>query len=101
MKYFITGSIMAVIVLAVGFISGDRDLMLNMIGFAAIVPLMLAGVFTGAFLGSDGVRNEARRYHDTETPENRKRKNKWATNLVLIALPNLVLLIVLLSFNDG
>lgn len=61
----------------IGAFTGDWNLFFIIIAVAAIIPLVLSGLLTGAFV--DGDRNRAN-YH-TETKRNRQGKNKWVIKI--------------------
>ncbi|MGP4108932.1 DUF5316 domain-containing protein [Virgibacillus sp. L01] len=86
------GLIFTIIALMIGVFTGDWNLFFKLIVAAAVIPLVLSGLLTGAFV--DGDRNRAN-YH-TETKKDRKDKNKWVTKLLIIGVPNFSLLIILI-----
>ncbi|WP_102027737.1 DUF5316 family protein [Salirhabdus sp. Marseille-P4669] len=89
------GVIITLVALVIGTTTGDWVLFLKLIGIAALIPLLLSGLLSGAMV--DGDRNRAN-YH-TETKVDRQSKNKWVIRLLLISTPNLILLIVLLGIG--
>ncbi|WP_100012040.1 DUF5316 domain-containing protein [Lentibacillus sediminis] len=91
LKYLGIGVFITIVALIVGAFTGDWNLFFIITGVAAIVPLLLSGLLTGAFV--DGDRSRAN-YH-TETKEDRLGKNKWVRRFLLIGAPNFCLLIIL------
>jgi hypothetical protein len=91
LKYLGIGVFITIVALIIGAFTGDWNLFLIVTGVAAIVPLLLSGLLTGAFV--DGDKNRAN-YH-TETKEDRQGKNKWVIRFLLIGVPNFTLLIIL------
>ncbi|MRH41700.1 hypothetical protein GH741_03315 [Aquibacillus halophilus] len=90
LKYLGIGVFLTIIALAIGVLTSDWNLFLKIIAVAAVVPLLLAGLLTGAFV--DGDRNRAN-YH-TEPKEYRQGKNKWVIRFLLLGVPNFTLLII-------
>jgi hypothetical protein len=89
LKYIAIGMVLSIISSIIGAFTG-WSLFYKIIGIAAIVPLILSGLLTGAFVGGD--RNRAN-YHTT-TKEDRHTNNEWAFRLFLIGLPNLIIVII-------
>ncbi|ARI77845.1 DUF5316 domain-containing protein [Halobacillus mangrovi] len=77
---------------AYGLYSNEWGLPLKIIGISAVVPLLLTGVLTGAFV--DGDRNRAN-YH-SEVKEDRDNKSRWLIGLLLVSGPNAIFMIVLI-----
>ncbi|MFB4166923.1 DUF5316 domain-containing protein [Virgibacillus sp. JSM 102003] len=92
LKYLGIGVIFTIIALVIGVFTGDWNLFFKLIAASAVIPLVLSGLLTGAFV--DGDRNRAN-YH-TGTKKDRQDKNKWVTKLLIIGVPNFSLLIILI-----
>lgn len=82
---------MTTVAVIIGFITSDWNLFMKITGFAAIVPLLLSGLLSGALVDGDRLRANFK----TETKEDRLRRNKWTFKFFLISLPNLSLLIII------
>ncbi|WP_226036568.1 DUF5316 domain-containing protein [Aquibacillus saliphilus] len=91
LKYIGIGVFITLVALVIGSLTGDWNLFLKIVGVAALIPLLISGLLTGAFV--DGDRNRAN-YH-TENKEDRQQKNKWVIRFLLISTPNLAILITL------
>lgn len=79
----------------VGLIAGDAELVINLTGGAALVLLALAVVFSGSLGSGDRIRAS----YSHENIEERKRRNRLTSSLVLIAIPNILGAIIVLSFQ--
>jgi amino acid transporter len=95
-KYLIFGLIITMINLFQFIIFQDWNLILKTTSIAAITPLIISGIFIGAFVDGDRLRGN---FH-SETKEDRERNRKWASKLFLIGFPNIVMLVVLLILNN-
>lgn len=96
LKYLGVGILIAIVAVLIGVVTGDWSLFMKIIGGAAIIPLLLSGIFVGAFVNGDQIRAN---FH-TETKGDRKSRHKWVTRFLLISAPNLTLLIVLIAFGQ-
>jgi hypothetical protein len=76
----------------IGLFTQDWELFLKIIGIAAVVPLLMAGLLSGAFVSGD--RNRAN-YH-SESKEDRNQKVNWMKIFLLISSPNVTLLVILI-----
>lgn len=90
-KYPGIGLFVMIAALIIGFTTEDWNTALIIIAVAALLPLLAAGLLSGAFISGD--RNRAN-YH-MESKSERHRKSGWAGKLVLLSAPNAVLLLVM------
>ncbi|GGF21411.1 hypothetical protein GCM10010954_20300 [Halobacillus andaensis] len=70
---------------------GEWHLFLRITAFIALVPLLLAGVLTGAFISGD--QNRANFY--SESKRDRAFKSRWSKRLVCVSAPSALFLIAL------
>ncbi|MCT2535333.1 DUF5316 domain-containing protein [Aquibacillus koreensis] len=93
LRYLGIGLLITLVAVVIGFVTGEWNLVVKIIGGAALVPLLLSGLATGAFVNGDRARAN---YH-TETKEDRQQRNKWVGRLLLISIPNVVIFIALIG----
>jgi hypothetical protein len=91
-KYLGIGLLITIVAAIIGVETSDWDLFIKITGVAAIVPLLLSGLLSGAFVGGDRIRAN----FNTETKKDRKIRSKWVYRFLLISLPNICLLIILI-----
>lgn len=91
-KYMGVGLFIMVIAFGNRFYSGDWDLALKIIGISAVVPLLLAGLLTGALVGGD----ENRANYHAEVKQDKDIKDSWVKKLVFISVPNAIFMLALL-----
>ncbi|MGP4063232.1 DUF5316 family protein [Halobacillus sp. H74] len=73
-----------------GLYTNEWETSVKIIGISAVVPLLITGLLTGAFVSGD--RNRAN--YNTEVKKDRDGKSKWITGLLLISAPNAVSMII-------
>ncbi|GIN71947.1 hypothetical protein J14TS2_24220 [Bacillus sp. J14TS2] len=78
-KSLTLGIAISLISLITGFLTNNWFLAVKITGMTAIVSILLAGIFMGAPI--------------------RHQENKWIKNLVFIAIPNFILLTILISIR--
>ncbi len=79
----------------VGLIAGDAQLVINLTGGAALILLVLAIIFSGSLGSGDRIRAN----YSNENSEERKRRNRLTSSLVLMSIPNVLGTIIVLSFQ--
>ncbi|SDJ11172.1 DUF5316 family protein [Salimicrobium halophilum] len=92
--FFLTGSIIAIISVVTGWQTADWMLTFKISGIAFLVPMLGAGVFAGGFPGGGFGHEHAFRH---ESKEDRWQRGDWTKNLFLLALPNLIVLVILVG----
>ncbi|WP_369292947.1 DUF5316 family protein [Alkalibacillus haloalkaliphilus] len=86
------GLAITVVALLIGTFTGDWNVPLTIISVGAIVPLLIAGILTGALNRGDRVRAN---YH-TETQQDRYSRDTWIKRLLFISSPNATLLVLMI-----
>ncbi|MCP8615389.1 DUF5316 domain-containing protein [Salirhabdus salicampi] len=92
LKYFVMGIIVMAIAIGIGFYTNDWNTSLNIVGVCALVPMLFAGLLTGAFISGD--RNRANYYN--EHRDDRSRKLNWVKKLLLFSAPNIAVLVIVI-----
>ncbi|PKR77496.1 hypothetical protein CEY16_12280 [Halalkalibacillus sediminis] len=92
LKLIIVGLLNTLCAVIYGFVTSDWDMVLKVIGVSALLPLLVAGLLSGAFVSGD--RNRAN-YHSENKMDNDD-KRKWIIGLVLLSAPNAAFLLVLI-----
>ncbi|UFT99976.1 DUF5316 domain-containing protein [Radiobacillus kanasensis] len=90
-KFFLIGLLILISALIICFILQDAYLLFQITGVAAVIPLIIAGLFTGAMGDGDQVRAN---FH-AESKQARKERSTWMFNFVWLALPNVICVVVL------
>lgn len=83
-KCFGIGLMITVLFVVYGFFTSDWELTVKVLAISAVIPLLLAGIMTGALV--DGDRSRANAY--TEVKEGKDRKSRWLVGLLFVSLPN-------------
>jgi F0F1-type ATP synthase membrane subunit c/vacuolar-type H+-ATPase subunit K len=94
-KYFGFGSTIAIISVIIGFITSACHIVFIISGISFLLPFLLAGLLTGAFIGGDRIRGN----YYTESKEDREDKSFWTKNLILLGIPNLLIIITLIGIG--
>ncbi|MBN9653384.1 DUF5316 domain-containing protein [Halobacillus sp. GSS1] len=90
-KSFGIGLVITLSTLIYGFSSNDWETSVKIIAFCALIPLLVTGVLSGAFVSGD--RNRAN-YH-TKVDRDEASKNKWSISLLMFSAPNAISLLVI------
>lgn len=94
------GLIGTILALIYGFFTQRWETTVQIIGWFALVPLLLAGLLAGVFVSGD--RNRAN-YHSGDK-ETRKARGSWTVRFLLIGAPNAVcvlLFVVIAVVQNG
>ncbi|MCJ7840130.1 DUF5316 domain-containing protein [Lederbergia sp. NSJ-179] len=94
-KFLSLGILLAIISLIIGFVTNDWMLVLKISGVVVLIPLLLAGLFTGALAGGDRVRAN----YASESRDSREERINWVKNFLFIAIPNFAFILVLLAVD--
>jgi ABC-type Fe3+-siderophore transport system permease subunit len=90
-KKFMISLVIFVIVSIVSYLVGGWELTRNVNIGIGVVSILLAAVFSGAFISGDRMRAN----HATQTSEDRTQKNKWTETLMIFSFPFLLAAIIL------
>ncbi|WP_139207368.1 DUF5316 family protein [Halobacillus dabanensis] len=90
-KCFGIGLLIMVSSVFYGLFTEDWELAVKVLAISALLPLLIAGIMTGALV--DGDRSRANAY--TEVKEGKDRKNRWLAGLLFMSLPNAGFIVVL------
>ncbi|QAS51399.1 DUF5316 domain-containing protein [Halobacillus litoralis] len=91
-KCFGIGVVVTLTSFIYGFSTNEWETTVKIIAISAVVPLLITGLLTGAFVSGD--RNRANNH--TEVKEDRELKSKWIKGFLLISAPNAVSMIILM-----
>ncbi|MGN7472236.1 DUF5316 domain-containing protein [Brevibacillus sp. SAFN-007a] len=80
--------------LFLSLVTNDFGWTVKLSGSAGVLCILLSAIFTGSFVSGDRMRAN----HAIETREDRQIRVKWARNMALIGLPNLLAAIVIVFF---
>lgn len=90
-KCFGIGLLIMVSFVLYGLFTSDWELAVKVLTVSAVIPLLIAGMMTGALV--DGDRNRANA--NTEVKEGKERKSRWLVGLLFLSLPNACFMLVL------
>ncbi|EST55115.1 hypothetical protein T458_11160 [Brevibacillus panacihumi W25] len=76
-------------------IANDLSLIVKLSGSFGVICLLLSAIFVGAMNDGDRIRS----YDNLETKDDRRTRRKWAINLAIVGLPNLITAILILIFK--
>ncbi|WP_341321267.1 DUF5316 domain-containing protein [Solibacillus sp. FSL H8-0523] len=89
MKYVAIGLLLSLLGSVVALVIWDVHMVADVTGMIGLVFLVLSMIMSGAFVSGDRVRLNAA----TETDKGREERNRLVTRSLLIALPNLVVML--------
>ena len=89
MKYLGIGALLSLLGIVVALVVWDVHMVADVTGMIGLVFLVLSMIMSGAFVNGDRVRLNAA----TETDKGRDERNRLVTRSLLIALPNLVVML--------
>ena len=89
MKYVAIGLLLSLIGSVVALVIWDVHMVADVTGMIGLVFLVLSMIMSGAFVSGDRVRLNAA----TETDKGREERNRLVTRSLLIALPNLLVML--------
>lgn len=89
MKYLGLGTLVALLGIVVALVVWDVHMVADVTGMIGLVFLVLSMIMSGAFVNGDRVRLNAA----TETDKGREERNRLVTRSLLIALPNLLVML--------
>lgn len=86
----------AIVILGLLFscIFGDIDIATKISGATVAICLGFGAIFSGLLGSGDRIRAN----YSTEDNEERKRRTRWISKLLLVGLPNLLAVIVYITF---
>lgn len=88
MKYLGIGALLSLLGIVVALVVWDVHMVADVTGMIGLVFLVLSMIMSGAFVNGDRVRLNAA----TETDKGREERNRLVTRSLLIALPNLLVM---------
>jgi hypothetical protein len=91
-RAFLFGIVLVIIGVVVSTLSKNWRLIFDVSGMIGLGSWVLAGIFSGAFIGGDRIRAN---YH-TEDKDNREQKTNWSTTLFLLGLPNIIAVVIVM-----
>lgn len=83
-----------VIAAVASFLKGDFTLIVEIIGYAGLIFIVIAGILTGSFVSGDRIRAN---YHAED--EERREKNRVSKNLFFVGLFNIAISIFASCFR--
>jgi len=85
-RSLIIGFILLGLILVLSLVKADMNIALRYSGYAGLALLLLAALFSGAFIAPDSRRVDI----TNENSESLNRRIKFSTAFLLMALPNLI-----------
>lgn len=95
MRYFLTGSTLAIIAIIISLVLSDWNLLLQITGGISLVALVICALFSGAFVDGDRMGRNL----SSENREDRAERNSLINKLMLIGLPNMIIAITLIAMR--
>lgn len=85
------GLVILLFIVGISIVSQDISIATKLSGYVGLAALLLAALFSGAFIDSDSRRVD----NSTEGKESMNRRFKYSTFFLLVGAPNLLACIIL------